>query len=63
MSSYHIDQLGRVVELKEATDRSSCSGCMYGDALTCISDNERPRDANNQRTSCRIGIFVEVVHD
>jgi len=63
MSSYHIDQLGRVVKLLIQSDRYSCNGCMYGDALSCVSTEERPVGENNQRASCVGGIFVEVTHE
>jgi len=64
MSSYHIDQLGRIVELVRSTP-FDCTGCMYfeGRYRSCLGKNKRPLDVSGNYISCRVGQFVEVVHE
>ena len=63
MSNYHIDQLGRIVELVRSTPLD-CTGCLYRDAYKhCHDKGERPLDAGGRRATCTGGIFVEVTHE
>jgi hypothetical protein len=62
MSSYHIDQLGRVVKL--VPNSMGCYGCLYYEVnYFCKRKNKRPLDAGGKFATCMGGIFVEVVHD
>jgi len=70
MSSYHIDQSGRVVELHKYPDGvwenagRKCEGCLYTSYTVCAdTGSRRPLDKNNYHVSCFEGIFVEVTYD
>jgi hypothetical protein len=69
ISSYHIDQLGRVVELRAHSDarqergKDGCKGCMYNEYRHCSDIDERPLRADGRRAICHGGIFVEVTHE
>jgi len=61
MSSYHIDQSGRVVKL--APNNIGCRGCLYHGDTFCRGRNKRPLDAGGNYIPCFKCIFVEVVHE
>jgi len=69
MSSYHVDQLGRVVELRAHPDEvqmgmvGGCRGCLYYAFQHCSQSGERPLKADGKLATCMGGIFVEVTHE